>query len=245
MTDERDEFGNSMIRTLTTTTSALARAIKLGMIAIAALLVAGSIATSMARPAAKSFAPAVEAPDEHALNAIQAPTTEITVWHDAGGEWSSAAEGAPSAINGDVTPLLLRFDGVEAGKPYTLGIRYRTCNGSMTQFDALTAAPTTAAASMREFPGSGRDRPDSMIAVPAGHAFDGGAGSRIALWGGTFTSAARGTVGSEACPVDAIIELPVRAEADQLVVTFGGHIPAGSTAMSPASSVSGFISPGP
>jgi len=245
LTDERDEFGISMIRTLTTTTSALVRAVKLGMIAIAALLVAGSIATSMARPAAKSFAPAVEDPAEAALNAIKAPAAEITVWHDASGEWRSAAEGMPNAITGGVTPLLLRFDGVEAGKAYTLGIRYRTCDGSATQFDALTADPAATGANMREFPGPGRIRPDSMIAVPADHAVVAGAGARIALWGGTFMSAARGTVGSEGCPADAIIELPVRAQTDHLVVTLGGHVPAGPAAASPVSSVTGFISPAP
>lgn len=244
MTDERERFAISMIRTLTTTTSALVRAVKLGMIAIAALLVAGSIATSLARPAAKSFTPVVEGPGGTALDAIEAPAAEITVWHDAGGEWSPAAEATPG--DSSVAPFLLRFDGVEAGKAYTLGIRYRTCNGSLTQFDALTAAPTSALASMREFPGPGRNRPDSLMAIPANHAADVGSGASIALWGGTFTSAARGTTGSDACANDAIIELPVRAQADHLVVTVGGHMPPGSTAaMSPASSVSGFISPAP
>jgi hypothetical protein len=246
LTDERDEFGISMIRTLTTTTSALVRAVKLGMIAIAALLVAGSIATSMARPAAKSFTPVVEGPDGAALNAVQPPAAEITVWQGARGEWSpSTTEGTPSDINGGVTPLLLRFDGVEAGKAYTLGIRYRTCGGTGAHFDALTAAPAAPAASMREFPGPGRNRPDSLMAVPTDHAVDVGSGASVALWGGTFTSAARGTIGSGACANDAIIELPVRAQADHLAVTVGGHMPAGSAGMSPTSTVSGFISPAP
>jgi hypothetical protein len=234
-----------MIRTLTTTTSALMRAVKVGMITIAALLVAGSIATSMARPAAKSFAPAVEGPDETALTAIKAPAAEISVWHGAAGEWSSAVAAVPGTIDDGVTPLLLRFDGVEAGKAYTLGIRYRTCDESVTQFDALTAAPAASSASMLEFPGPGRHRPDSVIAIPPGHAVDSGAGASIALWGGTFASAAKGTAGSLDCPNDAMIELPVRAQADHLVVTLGGSIRAGSGATSPVSSVSGFISPAP
>lgn len=234
-----------MIRTLATTTSTLVKAIKLGMIAIAALLVAGSIATSMARPAAKSFTPTVEGQNGAALDAIQPPAAEITVWHAAGGAWKTTTEASPDDAASSGVTLLLRFDGVEAGKAYTLGIRYRTCNGSVAQFDALTVAPATAAASMREFPGPGRDRPDSLIAIPAGHAIDGGAGASIALWGGTFTSAARGTIGSEVCANDAMIELPVRSQADHLVVTLEGHARAGSSAVSPVSSVSGFISPAP
>lgn len=235
----------SMIRTFTTTTSTLARALKLGMIAVAALLVAGSIATSIARPAPKTFAPRTNASDEAALNAVVEPLAEISVWGQSDGAWNRESLLTQSAIN-SVAPILLRFDGVEAGKTYTLGVRYRSCGaGGAGQFDALTTAPPISGSALREFPGPGRDRPDAMMAIPPEHAVDAGTGARIALWGGTFTSAARGTTGSTSCEADAILELPVRAQANQLVVTIGGQIPAGSAAVAPASSVSGFISPTP
>lgn len=240
LTEERDKFGMSMIRAMANTTSTLMRVIKAGMVVLAALLLASSIATSIALPARITLSTTAEPPQEAASNLAQAPAAEITVWHDVGGVWGPDTQ-APAASNG-LNAVLLRFNGVQAGESYVLGIRYRSCDlANAAQIDALASAPVVAASMMHDFPGPGRDRPDSTIAVPADHAAGTDLGARIALWGGTFTSAARGTSGSGSCAADAMVELPVRAQSDHLVVTFGGRVTQGSPASS-VSPVSAFIS---
>jgi hypothetical protein len=83
------------------------------------------------------------------------------------------------------------------------------------------------------------------MAIPAGHALAAAEAASLSLWGGTFASAARGTLGSEACASDATLALPVRAQSESLVVLLGGYVAPNSELTAAVAPVSAFISPAP
>jgi hypothetical protein len=250
-----------IIGTCVATGALAARVARVVVIAVAAVLVAGSIATSISRPSPQSIvrnnAPADDPEaittgdgnntlvtlDESTEEATPAPTAvfrpivvESLVWNANTGTWAQFdATSATSAGHeaGASVPVLVLITGTLPGTNYRVEIDYADCGDSHTNsFDRLADGPAAGATPWLTPPAPTRPRPDSTIAAPIGHS--GGQAVSFLAWGATFSAGSRGSGATAGCNDDAVVILEVVARADGFVLGFAGHLRPENTSASAA-----------
>jgi hypothetical protein len=241
-----------IIGTCLATGAVAARLARIVVIVIAAVLVAGSILTSIARPAPRTLVQhdaAVDDPDAITttseggtlitLDETFVPVTpspspiagpvlgaEELAWNPATGAWVEPAAIEPAAVgyaDGGTVPVLVRITGAVSGAGYRIDLEYDDCDEAAgASFDRLVSPETSEAPPWLTSPGPGRTRPDSIIAAPAPHSA--AEPAPILAWSATFSSEASGRAASEGCASGGLISLDLIARGDTVVLLFAGHL---------------------
>jgi hypothetical protein len=234
------------VRVISVAAASVARAGRLGLIAIAAVLVAGSIVTSLARPAPRAFTPGdtslspegeavtlgestvpIPATAEPIETADAATESEAWMWRAAANSWAKSSDIPANEVSGgQVVPSVVRAHGLTPGGSYLIRLQYGACEAvSGRAFARLASAQGAQGSPLLSEPGPGRQRPDSTIPIPAEHASaSGGAAPNFALWGATFNGPAVSGTAPDGCSGGSTVEMWVRAHAETLVLVFGGEL---------------------
>jgi hypothetical protein len=232
-----------IIGTCRATGALAARLARIVIIGVAALLVAGSIATSLTRPAPQTITPEDAAQNDPAAiittpavgtlitldesfvpvtpSPIAPPDPDVTaesmVWDATTASWTKPQLVTPSSAGynaGDSVPVLIHVGGTVPGAHHQMALDYAGCAGRPTaSFDRLATASDAEATPWVTDPGPGRERPDFTVVAPPANSGDESAS--ILAWGATIEPDS-----SEGCAGVLLLEMVARAE-DVWVAVWG------------------------
>jgi len=123
--------------------------------------------------------------------------------------------------------FLYKLDGVHPGQTYEIVVDYFDCGLSPGQsFDHLGPMPSPGDAPQMMPPGPGRARPDAQVPIPDDPAVtnDGGPGSLLMVWGGTFPHSPALEVTPADCAGDKRVKLQVTAQSSTIELEWAGHL---------------------
>jgi hypothetical protein len=232
-----------IIGTCRATGALAARVARIVIIAVAALLVTGSIATSLTRPGPQIITPEDAAQNDPAAIVttpaagtlitldesfvpvtpspiappVQDVTAESMVWHRTVRAWTKPQLATPSSAGysgGDSVPVLIHVGGTVPGAHHQMALDYAGCAGRPTaSFHQLASAPDADATPWVIDPGPGRVRPDFSVVAPQANSGDESAS--ILAWGATVEPDS-----SQGCAGVLLLDLVARAD-DVWVAVWG------------------------
>ncbi|HSP54860.1 MAG TPA: hypothetical protein VLS25_04660 [Dehalococcoidia bacterium] len=187
--------------------------------------------------AAPTTAPVTQAPtlspspSPSPVPATTQATPNFFLWNSVSGKWQSSdlQKDSSGFTEGDSVLFLYKLDGVHRGQTYEIVIDYFDCGLSPGQsFDHLGPMPSTGDAPQMMPPGPGRARPDAQVPVPddPGVGHDGGPGSLLTVWGGTFPHSPAWEMTPAECAGDKRVKLQVTAQSSTIELEWAGHLAA-------------------
>ncbi|HSP54263.1 MAG TPA: hypothetical protein VLS25_01635 [Dehalococcoidia bacterium] len=170
-------------------------------------------------------------PSPSPVPATPQATPSFFLWNSASGKWQSSdlQKDSSGFTDGDSVLFLYKLDGVHPGQTYEIVIDYFDCGLSPGQsFDHLGPMPSTGDAPQMMPPGPGRARPDAQVPIPDDPSVgnDGGPGSLLTVWGGTFPHSPALEMTPAECAGDKRVKLQVTAQSSTIELEWAGHLAA-------------------
>jgi hypothetical protein len=229
----------------------LAKAARIGILIVAAVLVSASIATSVTRQAPRAIqmegaaendpeAILTESGDDTliTLDEATAPVTPTPtapagpltvtgpfVWNTVDKAWEEPDKTSfpEDQPQFGAVPILVHVSGVAPGASYRMTLEYADCGGGYeTSFDRL-AGTTSDLTPWLTAPAPGRARPDFTIAAPSENR--GAQAAPISVWGATASAGdTPGAMPVKSCPGKPDLELRLEARDDEISLGLGAHL---------------------
>ncbi len=157
--------------------------------------------------------------------ALVAPPPEgdisLGIWANELNAWwfADLPEGAASYSEGAEAPFLLTW-AAEPGEQYTVEITYACSGGGGPAIDTLSGVQSAAAEIFEAAWGPDDNVPDAAVPLPdtPGLAIDNGSVHLLYLYGGNFLLLPQGPDPAESCEDERTVTVPVRADADEMIL---------------------------